>query len=67
MHEKPILKQPLDKANIYLSTVDKLTSYFKFNSIQFRMYLLTCKFNNTSANYKVSTKIYVQQKSEQIH
>jgi hypothetical protein len=27
------------------------------NSIQFNMYLLTCRLNSTSANYKVSTLI----------
>jgi hypothetical protein len=31
------------------------------------MYLLTCKLNSTSANYKVSTRIQIQHKTVQTH
>jgi hypothetical protein len=38
-----------------------------FNSIQFNRYLLTCRLNSTSANYKASTKAQIEYKTVQIH
>jgi hypothetical protein len=37
------------------------------NSIQFNGYLLTCRLNSTSANYKASTKAQIKLKTVQIH
>jgi hypothetical protein len=37
------------------------------NSIPFNGYLLTCRLNSTSANYKASTKTQIKYKTVQIH
>jgi hypothetical protein len=36
-------------------------------SIQFKGYLLTCRLNSTSANYKANTKAQIKYKTVQIH